>query len=71
MIIGTHLDTVNVKYDIISQCIHQMYSDTNFFPKIAHIGTYKNEGNVKQLKDNIYSVATRLHYGRRNQCEPH
>ena len=74
MIIGTHHDAVNIRYDIISQCIDQMYSDTNSFPRIADIccvNTTRNEAIVKSLKNRIYSVAIRLRYGRKNQCKPH
>ena len=72
MIIGTHLDAVNIKYDI-GQCVLDMYSETNSFPRIADVCCVnsRNEGSIKVLKDKIYSVAIRLRYGRRNQCEPH
>ena len=79
MIIGTHLDAVTIHLDAvtirydISQCVRRMYSDTKSFPSIADVWCVnsKNEGNIKELKDRIYSVAIRLRYGRRNQCEPH
>ena len=72
MIVGTHLDAVYVK-DNLSQHVHSMYSDSGSFPKIADVCyvNSKNEGNIKMLRDRIYSVALCLRYGRRNQCEPH
>ena len=71
MIIGTHLDAVNIKDDV-SQYVHYMYSDSRSFPKIADVCCVSNtEGHMKPLRSRIYSVALQLHYDRKNQSEPH
>jgi len=72
MIVGTHLDVARAKEDAISENIHQFYSDSSSFPRIAGVSCISNtnhiHGCMKALRHKIYTIAMHLHTNGKNKC---
>ena len=74
MLIGTHLENVNVKKDE-SERIQQLYCDDSLYPTIADVSFISNtehshtHGTMKTLRHQIYCVAMNLHTNRKNKCK--
>jgi len=72
IVVGTHLDQVNIREDDLLAIVRRLYSDRDSYPYIVDVCCISNteyfNHSRQALREKIYNVATHLHITGNNKC---